>query len=93
MGIRHAGSVRICYEREGLGRDPSLQVNLDVTVTIAPNGVVNSVVVDTTRVSGQGARDVVSCVAHAVAQWRYQAGPYGVESTTYTFNLAPAGRP
>ena len=40
MSQRYAPTVRGCYEREGLRRDPALSATLDVTVTIDSLGAV-----------------------------------------------------
>ena len=88
-GQRFAGSVRGCYEQEGLKRDPSLKANVDVSVTVAPNGLVRDVEVDTLAVRGIGMKHVVTCVETLAKHWHFSSGSYALEVMTFTYMLRP----
>jgi hypothetical protein len=87
--LRHAADVRRCYESEGLRRDPTLNGFLDVIVTIQPTGMVTDVVVATDSLSGSGAREVGRCVAVAARHWRFDRGPFTVETIVLPFIMTP----
>jgi hypothetical protein len=89
MSQRYAPTVRGCYEREGLRRDPALSATLDVTVTIDSLGAVIRARVDTLDVRGEGMSDVAACVQAAASQWRFSSGRFSVEETTFTYKLVP----
>jgi hypothetical protein len=88
--VRYAPTVRGCYEREGLRRDPTLDGTLTVSMTVLPDGMVRDVAVDTADVRGNGMQQVVLCVAAAAATWRFEQGDYAVERAELPFHCAPA---
>src|SRR5687768_4876972 len=87
--LRHAADVRGCYEREGLRRDPSLRGTLEVEVTVLQTGVVDSVAVGSLVMAGNGQREVASCIATIARHWRFERGPYAVETIVLPFALVP----
>lgn len=87
--LRHAADVRGCYEREGLRRDPSLVGTLEVEVTVLPTGVVDSVAVGAMVMAGNGQREVAACIATIARHWRFERGPYAVETIVLPFALVP----
>ena len=87
--LRHAADVRGCYEREGLRRDPSLIGTLEVEVTVLPTGVVDSVAVGTVVMAGNGQREVAACIVTVARHWRFERGPYSVETIVLPFALVP----
>ena len=87
--LRHAADVRGCYEREGLRRDPSLKGTVEVEVTVLPSGVVDSVAVAAMIMAGNGQREVASCIATIARHWRFERGPYLVETIVLPFTLVP----
>lgn len=89
VALRHAGDVRGCYEREGLRRNPSLQGTVEVSLTVLPTGAVDSVVVDSTHFDGPGAAEVVTCIRTLTRHWRFERGPFGVETLVFPFLLVP----
>jgi len=86
--LRHAPEVRKCYETEGLGRNPSLAGSVEITVTILPTGAVSEVDVESRSLKGIGATEVAKCVATAARNWKFERGPYVVESVILPFNLS-----
>ena len=86
--LRHAPEVRKCYETEGLGRNPSLAGSVEITVTILPTGAVSEVDVQSPSLKGIGAAEVAKCVATAARNWKFERGPYVVESVILPFNLS-----
>ena len=89
VALRHTGDVRGCYEREGLRRNPSLQGTVDVALTVLPTGAVDSVAVDSTHFAGAGASEVVSCIRTLTRHWRFERGPFAVETVVFPFRLVP----
>ena len=87
--LRHVADVRRCYEREGLTRDPGLTGTLDVTVTILATGTVRDAVVSSSAMQGLGAREVAACLTTAIRNWRFERGPYVVETIVLPFRFAP----
>jgi hypothetical protein len=87
--LRHAADVRGCYEREGLRRDPSLRGTLEVEVTVLPTGVVDSVAIGSLVMAGNGQREVAACIATIARHWRFERGPYVVETIVLPFALVP----
>ena len=86
---RYAAAVRGCYEREGLRQDPALAADVDITVTIDPQGAVRQVKVDTVAVHGVGMSNVVACVQTTAMQWHFSSGTYAVEEMTFSYKLVP----
>jgi hypothetical protein len=87
--LRHASDVRTCYESEGLKRNPRLEGTVEVEVTILPTGVVEHVVANSPQFKGVGAKEVAKCLATAAKNWRFDRGPYLVETVILPFNLKP----
>lgn len=92
VALRHVADVRRCYEREGLTRDPGLTGTLDVTVTVLATGVVSDAAVTTGDMRGVGAREVAVCLTTAVRNWRFDRGPYVVETIVFPFKFSPEYR-
>ena len=97
--MRHAPAVRKCYEVEGLGRNPSLAGSVEITVTILPTGGVTDVAVGTDKFKGVGEKEVATCLAGVARSWKFERGPYIVETIILPFDLvrnvptAKAGTP
>jgi outer membrane biosynthesis protein TonB len=89
VALRHVADVRRCYEREGLTRDPRLSGTLDVTVTVLATGVVSEVAVTAADMRGIGAREVSRCLTTAMRNWRFDRGPYEVETIVFPFSFQP----
>lgn len=87
--LRHVGEVRHCYQNEGLKRDPQLAGLVEVTLTIAPTGVVDTVEVDAKQLAGDGNAAVADCIMRVARNWRFARGPYDVEVHILPFALAP----
>ena len=87
--LRHASDVRTCYETEGLKRNPRLEGTLEVEVTILPTGVVEHAETKIPAFKGVGAKEVAKCLATAAKNWRFDRGPYLVETVILPFNLRP----
>ena len=85
--LRHASAVRKCYEVEGLGRNPSLEGSVEITVTILPTGAVTDVEVSTAKFKGVGEKDVAKCLAGVARSWKFDRGPYIVETIILPFDL------
>jgi hypothetical protein len=89
VALRHVADVRRCYEREGLTRDPRLSGTLELTVTVLATGVVSDVGVSASDMTGIGAREVAMCLTTAVSNWRFDRGPYTVETIVFPFRFRP----
>lgn len=87
--IRHASDVRRCYTDEGLRRNPTLSGAVELEITILPTGTVNSAAVATTSLSGLGQREVTGCLTTAARNWRFERGPYAVETVVFPFVFFP----
>ena len=87
--LRNARDVRRCYEREGLRRNAALRGTLEVELTILPTGVVEHASVVTVGFAGTGTDELRACVVTAVKNWRFERGPYSVETVVFPFHLAP----
>ena len=85
--MRHAPAVRKCYETEGLLRNPSLAGSVEITVTILPTGVVSDVEVSTVGLKGVGESEVAKCLAGVARTWRFDRGPYIIETVVFPFDL------
>jgi hypothetical protein len=90
--LRNARDVRRCYEKEGLRRNAQLKGTVEVELTILPTGVVEHVAVTTLGLEGDGARETSACVATAARHWRFERGPFVVETVVFPFFFAPNGR-
>ena len=82
--LRHAPDVRRCYQDEGLRRNPELAGKIEVELTILPTGTVDSVNV-ATNLAGPGEQEVTVCVALRARNWRFERGPYAVETVVFPF--------
>lgn len=89
VALRHVADVRRCYEREGLTRDPGLTGTLDVTVTVLATGVVREAAVTAEDMRGVGAREVAACLRTVIRNWRFDRGPYAVETIVFPFDFKP----
>jgi len=89
--LRHAPDVRRCYQDEGLRRNPALSGKIDLELTILPTGTVDSVSV-ATNFAGPGEREVTTCVASRARNWRFDRGPYAVETVVFPFVFTPEER-
>lgn len=87
--LRHVADVRRCYEREGLTRDPRLAGTLDVTVTVLATGEVSAASIADDSMRGFGAREVARCLTTAIRNWRFDRGPFGVETIVFPFHFSP----
>jgi outer membrane biosynthesis protein TonB len=89
--LRHAPDVKRCYQDEGLRRNPALKGKIEVELTILPTGTVDSVNV-ATSLAGPGQHEVSSCVATRARNWRFDRGPYAVETIVFPFVFSPVER-
>ena len=89
VALRNVADVRRCYEREGLTRDPHLSGTLDVTVTVQATGVVSGAAITAHAMHGLGAREVAACLTTAIRNWRFDRGPYVVETIVFPFSFKP----
>ena len=87
--LRHVGDVRRCYETEGLTRDPRLSGTLEVTVTVLATGEVSDARVGADTMRGFGAREVAKCLTTAIRNWRFDRGPFTVETIVFPFKFSP----
>ena len=87
--LRHVADVKRCYEREGLTRDPRLTGTLDVSVTVLATGEVSEASVAAHDMRGLGAREVATCLTLAIRNWRFERGPYVVETIVFPFRFTP----
>jgi hypothetical protein len=87
--LRHTTDIRRCYQEEGLRRNPSLAGQLEIVLTILPTGHVDSVSVGTTSLAGPGQKEVTSCIATRARNWRFDRGPYAVETIVFPFVFSP----
>lgn len=85
--LRHAPAVRRCYEVEGLGRNPALAGSVEIMVTILPTGAVTDVEVSTDKFKGVGETEVARCLAGVARSWKFDRGPYIVETVILPFDL------
>ena len=90
--LRNARDVRRCYEAEGLRRNAELRGTVEVEMTILPTGVVEHVDVTPVGIEGAGTRELTACIATAAHNWRFERGPFDVETVVFPFNLAPDRR-
>ena len=87
--LRHVADVKRCYEREGLARNPSLTGTLDVTITVLATGVVRDASASTDDMRGVGAREVAKCLTTVIRNWRFDRGPYVIETIVFPFRFSP----
>ena len=87
--LRHASDVRSCYEREGLKRNPRLRGALEVELTILPTGAVARAGIARMSLAGEGTREVSVCILTVARNWRFERGPFMVETIVFPFRLVP----
>lgn len=87
--LRHATDIRQCYQDEGLRRNPGLAGAVELELTILPTGHVGEASIGTTSLSGPGQREVAHCIASRARNWRFQRGPYAVETVVFPFVFSP----
>lgn len=85
--LRQAPDVRKCYETEGLRRNPMLIGSVEIFVTILPTGIVSQVDVKAKGLDGPGGAEVSRCLQNAARHWKFDRGPYIVETVILPFNL------
>ncbi|HVZ89760.1 MAG TPA: AgmX/PglI C-terminal domain-containing protein [Polyangia bacterium] len=85
---RHLNEVRYCYN-QGLVAKPSLAGRLVVQFAIAPTGVVQSSLMQSSSLDTPA---VESCVVTAVRRWEFpQPAGGGYAFVSYPFTFSPAG--
>ena len=87
--LRHVADVKRCYEREGLTRDPRLSGTLEMSVTVQATGEVSEASVATHTMRGLGVREVATCLTLTIRNWRFERGPYAVETIVFPFRFTP----
>ena len=87
--MRHAASVRRCYEQEGLRRNATLHGTLELEITILPVGRVSAATVKKSAMRGEGAREVAECIEAAARNWRFTRGPFATDVILLPFTLIP----
>jgi hypothetical protein len=85
--LRHAKDVQRCYVDEGLRRNATLDGVVEVEMTILPTGVVDATVVSSATLRGVGAAEVSACIATSARHWRFERGPYDIETVVFPFVL------
>jgi hypothetical protein len=87
--LRNARSITRCYVQEGLRRATDLAGVVEVELTIEATGIVSEVRVSSATLRGPGAHEVAACIATVARQWRFERGPYDVETVIFPFVLRP----
>jgi outer membrane biosynthesis protein TonB len=87
VALRHASEIQRCYEAEGLRINPGLGGVIEVEVTVAPSGRVEGAEVSSSGLAGAGRREVETCITSTVRNWRFERGPFALETIVYPFNL------
>ena len=87
--IRHANDVRRCYTDEGLRRNPTLSGAVELEITILPTGTVDGAAVARTSLAGLGQQEVTGCLTTAARNWRFERGPYAIETVVFPFVFSP----
>jgi hypothetical protein len=87
VALRHAGEIQRCYETEGLRVNPGLGGLIEVEVTVDPSGRVEEAAVSSSNLSGTGHHEVEMCITTSVRNWRFEKGPFAIETIVYPFNL------
>lgn len=87
VALRHASEIQRCYETEGLRVNPGLSGVIEVDVTVGPSGRVEDAAVSSSGLSGAGREAVETCITSTVRNWRFERGPYALETIVYPFNL------
>lgn len=89
VALHHAAEVRQCYESQGLRRNPGLSGIVEVELRVLPTGVVDSARVSSSQLDGYGKLEVEECIVELARNWRFDRGPFGVETIVYPFTLTP----
>ena len=87
VALRHSGEIQRCYETEGLRVNPGLGGMIEVELTVAPSGRVQDAAISASALSGAGRQEVESCITSTVKNWRFEKGPFQIETIVYPFNL------
>ena len=87
VALRHAAEIQRCYETEGLRVNPGLGGMIEVEVTVGPSGRVEDAAVASSNLSGAGHHEVETCITSSVKNWRFEKGPFAIETFVYPFNL------
>lgn len=87
VALRHSGEIQRCYETEGLRVNPGLGGMIEVELTVAPSGRVQDAAISASALSGAGRQEVESCITSTVKNWRFEKGPFAIETIVYPFNL------
>jgi hypothetical protein len=87
VALRHAGEIQHCYEAEGLRVNPGLGGMIEVEVTVSPSGRVEDAAVSSSHLSGTGHQEVETCITSSVRNWRFEKGPFAIETIVFPFNL------
>ena len=85
--LRNARSINRCYVEEGLKRQPDLEGVVEIELTIEATGIVAEARVSSATLDGPGAREVAACIATIARQWRFERGPFEVETVVFPFVL------
>ena len=92
VGRRHAGTIRHCYNEQGLKADPALRGLLRVELMVLPTGVVQAATATATDVNGEGMPAVITCVSTAARAWHFSDGAPRIERVVLEFDLLPPDR-
>ena len=87
VALRHASEIRQCYETQGLRVNPQLGGVVEVEVTVLPSGVVDGANISASGLAGPGHTEVEACITTVVKNWRFERGPFAVETIVYPFTL------
>ena len=87
--LRNARSIMRCYAEEGLRRNMRLEGVIEIELTIEATGVVSEARVSSATLRGPGAHEVAGCIATVARQWRFERGPFDVETVVFPFVLRP----
>ena len=86
---RYAGTVKNCYEQQGLKLDPALRGLLQLELTVLPTGIVEAAAATSSNATGTGMPEVAVCVSTAAREWRFSEGAGGTERLVLEFDLVP----
>jgi len=87
VALRHAGEIQHCYETEGLRVNPGLGGMIEVEVTVGPSGRVEEAAISSSNLSGAGHQEVETCITSSMRNWRFERGPFAIETIVFPFNL------
>lgn len=89
VGRRYAGTIRNCYQEQGLKSDPTLRGLVRIELTVLPTGVVQAAAATAEDVSGTGMPAVTACVSTATRTWRFSNEAPRTERVVLEFDLLP----